>query len=673
MTNWAAGEKMHEFGVYRTIMHLAFSIFTIISVILFGFNIPAAATEDDLIWSVPKVSLAGQATEIKVTGLPEVLANTTLVLRSESLSFETIVQEGVAVFSDVKLARSTKELTLVSIDGSVLGTHKARVISGWLSILPALIAIAVALMFHQVIPALFFSIWFGATLVYGWSIGAIWHGLLDLAPVYVLSALNDSGHISIVIFSLMIGGLVGIISKNGGMAGIVHLVSHWATSPKRGQIATAGLGMAVFFDDYANTMIAGNTMRPITDKLNVSREKLSYLVDSTAAPIASIALVTTWVGFEVGLIDESLKNIPEITETAYSIFLNSIPYAFYSILALIFVFIIAASQRDFGPMLRAERRARSTGAVSRMQDDEATSPLGDGIDALGSSTSQRAANAVVPLLILIFGTILGIYYTGSAASNSDASLRTIIGNGDPYVAMMSSSLCAVVVATLMTLVQKIMALDAVIDAWLSGVRSMVMAIVLLTLAWALSNVNGVLHTADFLAGTLGDTLPPAILPALVFILAAATAFATGTSWGVMGIMIPLVIPLTWVILSGHGLIDTPQGNAILYSAVASLLSGAVWGDHCSPVSDTTILSSMASQCDHMDHVHTQIPYALAVGLVALTIGIIPSGFGVAWWISLILGIVLLWGALRIFGKPTENVSKTWQDESPISAPSQETG
>ncbi|MDX1438860.1 MAG: Na+/H+ antiporter NhaC family protein, partial [Rubricoccaceae bacterium] len=518
------------------------------------------------------------------------------------------------------------------------------------------LAILFALMFRQVVVSLFAGVWVGAWIVTG-SFWGLFSGLARTIDTYLLNALADSDHAAIIIFSLMIGGVVGIIQKNGGTAGIVKAVTTWASTGRRGQIATAILGSAIFFDDYANTLIVGGTMRPITDRLKISREKLAYLVDSTAAPVASIALVTTWIGYEVGLIGEATSRIPGLNEAAYSIFLNSLPYSFYPILALFFVFAIAITRRDFGPMLRAERRARTTGHLFDPDSDIAAVEAESQALEPPADKPHRLWNAAIPVLTLVGVVLGGLYVTGRASLISDGvadwNLTDIIRNADSYKAMMWGSVASVVVAVVMTLAQRILTLTQAVEAWYAGVRSMLLAIIILLLAWSLSNVNEALGTAEFLVDLLSDSISPGILPALIFVLAAATAFATGSSWGTMGILMPLVIPLVW------GVMDAVGGSYeahmhILYSSVAVVLAGAVWGDHCSPISDTTILSSLASSCDHIDHVKTQIPYALLVGFVALLLGTLPTAFGLPWWISMVLGAVVLIGVLRYAGEKVDD-------------------
>lgn len=522
----------------------------------------------------------------------------------------------------------------------------------WVSITPPLLAIALALAFRQVIPALFLGVWLGAWAVNDFSLAGLWTGLLESFQVYLLGAFADSDHAAVILFSLMIGGMVGIISRNGGMHGVVNHIVRWADDTRRACLATASMGLAVFFDDYANTLVVGNTMRPVTDSLNVSRAKLAYIVDSTAAPVACLFLVTTWIGYEVGLIGDALSYLPDLDGEAYLVFLSTIPYSFYPIFAVVFVFMVSWSGRDFGPMYAAERHAREHGVSGVEVSNNAMAEDCEPIEPVDEAP-QRAINAVIPLLVLVGSVIAGLYVTGSAAAEGEnPGLRDIIGAADSYKALMWGSLLGMTTAAALTLVQRVMTLEEVVGAWYKGMRSMIYAMIILLLAWSLGSITETLSTADFLVDALGDSLPVGLLPFVVFLLAAGTAFATGSSWGSMGILVPLVIPLTWAIMksSGH---SGPEDMHLLYSAIACVLAGSVWGDHCSPISDTTILSSMASGCDHIEHVRTQLPYALLVGGVALAAGTIPVAYGMPWWLALPVGIGLLYLALRTFGKTVE--------------------
>jgi Na+/H+ antiporter NhaC len=521
----------------------------------------------------------------------------------------------------------------------------------WISILPPVLTIAVALTLKRVVPALFLGIWVGAWAINDFGFWGIWTSLLDTFQVFVSNALSNPDHTAIVLFSMMVGGMVGIISRNGGMQGIVNHIVKWADSARHACLATASLGLAIFFDDYANTLVVGNTMRPVTDSMRVSRAKLAYIVDSTAAPVASIAIVTTWIGYQIGLIGDSIEKMAGLEAEAYLLFLNTIPYSFYPILAIAFVFMVSATGRDFGPMLQAERLAQKNGSANpgidraSNQETEVIKPI--------EGKPQRAFNAYIPIIVMVLGVLAGLYVTGKNASTDivNPSLQDIIGNADSYTALMWASLASMMTAAMLSLVQRIMDLEEVVNAWFNGVRAMLMAMIILILAWSLGEVTDILKTADFLVSILGDTIPVFILPTMVFVLAAATAFATGSSWGAMGILTPLAMPLTWAVMVSQGQAG-PEHMHILYSSISAILAGSVWGDHCSPISDTTILSSLASGCDHIEHVRTQLPYAITVGGTSILFGSIMTALGSPWWLGMSLGLVTLWLILKFYGKPS---------------------
>jgi Na+/H+ antiporter NhaC len=559
---------------------------------------------------------------------------------------DKIVAEGV-----VSDAPGGSSISLMR-QGVLVASKDIHKLPPWTSVLPPLMAIVIALIFKRVVPALFLGIWLGAFLAIGITFEGVFTGLFAAFQVYVLNALANTDHASIILFTFMIGGMVGIISKNGGMQGVVNQIVKWARTAVKGQVATAGLGVAIFFDDYANTLVVGNTMRPVTDRLRISREKLAYLVDSTAAPVACIALVTTWIGYEVGLIGTAVANLDGLDESAYALFLASIPYSFYPILAIAFVFMVSFTKLDFGPMYAAELRARSTGEV--MSPGNLASETG--VDADETAPKQgvphRMINAVVPVLVLVVGVMAGLYVTGEGDN-----LRDIIGSANSYKALMWASLLGVLVAAVLSVSQRILTVTEVMEAWYSGLKGMLFAMIILVLAWSLSSITDVLQTADFLVSVLGDSVSPAFIPAIVFLLSAATAFATGSSWGTMGILLPLVLPLAWAVMVVNDMVAMHDYH-ILYSTISCVLAGAVWGDHCSPISDTTILSSMASGCDHIEHVRTQLPYAMLVGGVALLLGTVPAGFGLPWWVSMLAGAVILFAILRTGGRKADDAPVT---------------
>jgi len=540
-------------------------------------------------------------------------------------------------------------LLLSSIANAAETTPPAA--GSWVAILPPLLTIALALIIKKVIPALFLGIWVGAWVINDFGVVGIWTSLLDTFQIFVLEALANPDHTAIVLFSMMVGGMVGIITRNGGMQGIVNHIVEWADSARHACMATAALGVAIFFDDYANTLVVGNTMRPVTDSMRVSRAKLAYIVDSTAAPVACIAVVTTWIGYEVGLIGDSLSKMEGLDTEPYLLFLNTLPYSFYPIMAIIFVFMVAATGRDFGPMLEAERRAFKHGSANHAMDLDKNQEAETLVPIDGKP--QRAFNAYIPVAVMVIGVVVGLYVTGLEASAEIAqpTLKDIIGNANSYTALMWASMASMMVAALLSLSQRILNLEEVVNAWFHGVSSMLMAMIILILAWSLGEVTDVLKTADFLTSVLGDTLPTFILPTIVFILAAITAFATGSSWGAMGILFPLAMPLTWAVMVAQGHVG-PEHMHILYSSISAILAGAVWGDHCSPISDTTILSSLASGCDHIEHVRTQLPYAVTVGGAAILFGSFMTALGSPWWLGMAIGLLVLWLILRFYGKPS---------------------
>ncbi|MFC5382333.1 Na+/H+ antiporter NhaC family protein [Aquipuribacter nitratireducens] len=540
---------------------------------------------------------------------------------------------------------ATTLTTAVAHAASTTPTEGAGSDPGWVSVLPPVVAIAAALLSRQVLPSLFLGVWVGAWLVQGLTVSGLWFGLLDVPNRWVLEAIappdGDSSHASIMIFTILIGGLVGIIACNGGTMGIVKAVTRWTTSRRRGQTVTGALGLVIFFDDYANTLVIGNSMRPVTDRLRISREKLAYIVDSTSAPVASLALISTWIGFEVGLIEEALASAG-IDESAYGVFVSSLPYRFYPVLALLLVFAVALSGRDIGSMRRAEQRALS-GQVSRRDD------LASGSDdelAAKEGAPHRLVNAVVPLLVLVGATLGFLFVTGEGSG-----VREIVGSADSYASLIYGSILAVVVAGVMTVAQRVLSLGETVRAWFAGVKSVIYVLIVLVLAWSLSAVADELGTADYVAGLLGDSIAPWLLPAVLFVVAAATAFATGTSWGTMAILMPLAVPLSVAVSELSGV----TGEALLpglFAAVSTVLAGAVWGDHVSPISDTTVLSSLASGCDPVDHVRTQMPYAFLAGGVSV-VALLGVGAGLPWWVVWPLALAAVLGGLRLLGRHTE--------------------
>jgi Na+/H+ antiporter NhaC len=539
-------------------------------------------------------------------------------------------------------------------------TKNVNPIPLWFSVIPPLIAILFALIFKEVFTALFIGILVGTTTMFWYQdtnlFVSIFKGVFAIADTYIIEALTEPGHLAIIIFSMLIGAMVNIITRNGGMKGVVNILSKYANSPRSGQFVTWLLGIAIFFDDYANTLVVGNTMRPVTDKLKISREKLAYIVDSTAAPITAIAFVTTWIGAELSYIQDGINTIG-ITESAYGIFISSLGYAFYPIFALLFILILIRKQVDFGPMYNAEKKARLAKDLDLDDEKNTFSNKLNELD-IPAHIKPRWYNAAIPVLIVIFGTFAGLLYTGwdqavwdDSTMSFGTKLSTVIGNSDSYKALLWSSLSGVLIAILLTVAQKILNLKDTVDSLINGFRTMLTAIVILILAWSIALVTKHLHTADFISQSLVSiNIAPQFIPAFTFILGALVAFSTGSSWGTMAILYPLILPASWLIAQNFGM-NHEESLSIFYNVVSAVLAGSVLGDHCSPISDTTILSSLASSCNHIEHVRTQLPYALTVGGVSIVIGTIPSAFGISPWILFPAGILAMFLIVKFVAKP----------------------
>ena len=518
----------------------------------------------------------------------------------------------------------------------------------WMSVLPPLVAIAMALLIKEVLSSLFLGILTGTFLMALYAgqspAAALGGGMLRVVDTYVFGALFDPDHVLIILFTLIIGGMVRIITVNGGMQGVVNRLSRRARGPRSGQLMTFLMDLCVFFDDYSNTLVVGNTMRPITDKLKVSREKLAYIVDSTSAPVVAVAFVTTWIGAELSYIQDGINAIG-LETSAYSVFFHSLAYSFYPFLTLGFVLMIIFSGRDFGPMLKAERKARMAMAVSMVEENTE------------APQSARVIDALIPLAVLIIGTVIGLFFTGydvkvwsDAHAGFFSKLSATIGAANSYKALLWASLLSLLVAIVMTMLRGNIKFGKVMEEMVEGFKSMLNAVLILTMAWSIALVTKDMHTAEFVSQLLLQwSLSPVLVPALTFLLAALIGFSTGTSWGTMAILYPLILPASWLLCQEQSLsIDATM--PLFYNVVASVMAGAVMGDHCSPISDTTIMSSLASHCNHMQHVSTQMPYALTVGTTALLIGVLPAAVGLPSWLAFLVAFAVLAVVVRFVGK-----------------------
>ncbi len=480
---------------------------------------------------------------------------------------------------------------------------------GILAFIPPAVAVAVAVLSKRAILALLAAVYSGALLVSGNILTAAEQTI----DTHLVKSLADPDHAAILIFSVTIGGFVGLLSATGGTRALVAAAATKIRSKTSGMLATFFSGLLVFFDDYANCLLVGSTMRPVTDSHGISREKLAYIVDSTAAPVAIIAVASTWVGF---IISELTSAIPN--GGGYGLFLSVLPYTFYSFFTLFFVFMIAKTGLDFGPM-------KTTKPVELVENETSESTWKDG--ALYTFAS------IFVLIGLLAGALL---YTGYQPG---ASITGILGNADPYKALLWASAGASLFAFCGAIFSKRMTLGEALDGWTEGAARMFEACMILVLAWALGSICKTdLALAQTVTGALTPT--PWILPTLVFLTSSLIAFATGTSYGTMGIMFPVVA----AIVVGDSFVGS---EAIMLGSLAAVMSGAVMGDHCSPISDTTIMASMGCGCDHVAHVKTQIPYALTTAGFTIIFGYLPIGLGLPVYICLPAGVLAIFGFFAI--------------------------
>ena len=531
---------------------------------------------------------------------------------------------------------------------------------GILTLLPPLVAIILAFITKETVLSLFIGVFVGEFMLCSNDlniISTIVNAFLNLGS-QVISCMADPWNAGIILQCLLIGGVIQLITKMGGAKALADAFAKRADTPRKAQLFTWILGLCVFFDDYANSLIVGPIMRPVMDKLKVSREKLAFVVDATAAPVAGIAIISTWIGLEISLIAAGFQSVGVTNVTGFGIFLQTIPYRFYNIFILIFIVISALTLYEFGPMKKAEQRARA-----RKEDEEIIVPEAPGFDEVKPVEGVKLSvwNAIIPIGTLIIGALIAFYWSGytTILGGEDQALITLmqtaplsfdgifqaLSQSDASVALFQAALLASIVAIVMAVGEQILTIEDAISEWIGGMKTIVITGVILLLAWSLGGVIGEVGTADYLVGILSSTIPAWIVPSLIFILGALISFATGTAYGTMSILMPLAIPLAWAVSTGD--------MSFTIVCTSGVLTGAIFGDHCSPISDTTILSSMGTSCNHIDHVQTQIYYAIFVAIVAVVFGYIPAGFGVPWYVCGVMGIIVMFIGLRILGEKVD--------------------
>jgi len=514
---------------------------------------------------------------------------------------------------------------------------------GGLTLLPPLVAILFAMATRKVVPSLLAAVLVGALVVTQGD-------PLTAAPVLgqtVWGVVSDLDYLMITGFSVTVAATVGIMGRTGGTRALVAQVERYAKGRRGAMVSSWLAGAAVFFDDYANCLVVGTSMGPMCDRYGVSRAKLAYIVDATAAPLASVALVSTWVGYEVGLIDAELSAAGS-TLAPFTVFVEALPYRFYCLLTIAFVGAIALTQRDYGPMWTEVAAAR---------------PVPEAVQAASAPPAPLVLGLapVLTLVLGVFGMLIGhgVYNLGPAASG--AALFEILDASNPFLDMLLGSLVAYLVASGLGMLKAGLGPADLGRASVAAVKPVAHALAVLYLAWTLGTLIKQTNAAPFVASVLEGRLAPELLPLVTFALAGATAFSTGSSYFTMGTLIPLVMPVA--------LEADPEGQVVLLASTAAVLDGAVLGDHVSPISDTTILSSLGASVDLITHVRTQMPYALTAGTIAAMVCTLPAGYGVSPWVLIPVGMAVCVAVVRLVGRrrPPDPQGEDVQGEGPTSA------
>lgn len=500
----------------------------------------------------------------------------------------------------------------------VLGADKAKYSpvvfsTGW-ALLPPVVAIALALITKEVYSSLFIGIVVGAVLYGGGNVErTILHAFGDDNGGFV-SVLTDSYNVGILIFLVILGTIVAMMNKAGGSVAFGKWASEHIKTKVGAQLATILLGVLIFIDDYFNCLTVGSVMRPVTDKHNVSRAKLAYLIDATAAPVCIIAPVSSWAAAVSGFVKG---------EDGLTLFVRAIPYNFYAILTIVMMVTMVLLKVEFGPMAKHEKNADNGDLFSmgdrtqNIQEDEQGSSKGKVIDL------------VIPILCLVVCCVIGMIYTGGFFKGKD--FITAFSNSDASVGLAIGSFFGLVITIVLYVIRRVLPFKNCMDCLVDGFRAMVPAILILTMAWTLKSMTDSLGAKEFVAMSMksvaGDFI--SLLPAVIFLVACFLAFATGTSWGTFGILIPIVV----AVFEG-------SNYELMIISISACMAGAVCGDHCSPISDTTIMASAGAECDHVNHVSTQLPYAIVAAAVSF-FSFIIAGFVRNAWIVLPIAILMM--------------------------------
>ncbi|MBT4559459.1 MAG: Na+/H+ antiporter NhaC family protein [Planctomycetes bacterium] len=531
------------------------------------------------------------------------------------------------------------------------------------SLLPALLAILLAFLLRSTLISLSIGVIAGTILV----VQSSHHTAFGYLFGHILGdkIFGDSFHLYILGFVFILSSMVALITRMGGIEGMVLSMTGMARNSRSVQAVAYALGLSIFFDDYANTIVVGNSCRPLFDRLKVSRAKLAYIVDSTAAPVAGVAVLSTWVAYQISTFAPQLPTIGLEESMGYSIFLETIPYRFYCLLAIVMVGLVIWTRRDFGPMLEAERQAAAAPTHSPNETPLDKSAVTQTTITMAEWVTPRSFNGWLPLVTMISMTAFLLFYSGAEAMTSSALaeakaagttsyLRELLAHADSSESIFFGSLASLVLALLMSLGQRLIPLSDALITTTRGMGTLIKdGVMVLVLAWSIGEVCQSLGTADWLVASLQNSMAPQWLPLALFATSCFVAFATGSSWTTMAIMQPNVVLLAHR-LGSQLPADSPiDSHLLLILSIGAVLEGSIFGDHCSPISDTTVLSSTASACKHIVHVRTQAPYALLVVGIALLVGYLPTVLlGPHPAISLGIGAVLLFAFLRLVGKQT---------------------
>jgi len=584
-------------------------------------------------------------------------------------SFLAIVPVNLPEGAEPAALSASDGMPFSALDDLREGAREVQVRGHWTSLLPPLLAVMIAAFFRSMVSALVSAFVVGSFLSFG--LNPLATAVLGVNDFLVLPMISQFS-LMIILFLLALVGMVHVMSLSGGLDGLVRLLERPAKGRRSAKLAVSLGGLVVFFDDYSNTVVVGNTMRKLTDRWKISREKLAYLVDSTTSPVAGLALLSTWVAFEVYLL-ETVGEQLGMGMSGYSMLLEMLPLRFYCIGTLIFVLLSSGLDRDFGPMLDAERRAFHENKPVGDDHKLLAQTADDGVRPM-EGTPARWYNSLVPIAALLVGIVGGILILGSArleavgetvSLGTGEGLRSIFGAAvyDPsgasdagvMPALFLATLLAGAVAVIMPLTQGIIKLGHVLGAYKRSLSTMWMTIFILMMAWSMREICESLGTADYLLAVIGERVPLSFLPLLAFLLAAVMSFAMGTSWGSMGILIPILLPLA----AAMGALE--QGTLIIYFlTAAAILDGSIFGDHCSPISDTTILSSLSSSCDHIAHVNTQLHYALVTVLLSSVLGYWIVAQGAPAWLYYGLFPLSAASILLFFGRRS---GAPWSRES----------